>query len=516
MSTYSKSTRLTAVFLAAGFIIAGLLLSIGWVQASDTAAPSQTTAAAGTAFTYQGRLFYNGTAINGPCNLTFRLYDADSFGTQIGSNISITGVSVDDGYFYVDLDFGSGAFTGDARFLQITINSCPNGASNATLDPLIELKPAPYAMYANSAQSLSINNTPALRLQATTSTPNLIGGYSGNIIATGVVGAVIGGGGNSSWHNLITDNYGTIGGGRTNRVGNNDGSANNAENATVAGGVSNTASGTDAAVGGGYFNTASGANAAVAGGNANVASGWYAAIPGGQANIAAGQNSLAAGAGAQAMHSGAFVWDGDDSFDTLSSSWDGQFIVRAPSGIWFGNTTGNITPTISALIDTSTGAYLSYGGTWTNNSDRSLKENFAAVDPQTVLEAVAEMPVTVWNYRSEEASVRHMGPMAQEFYAAFGLGEDDKHISTTDADGVSLAAIQALYAHTQDLQTENAALQEENAAMQAQIDALDARLAALETRPVSAPGGASIPLWAGLALVGLGLVWVFRFRRRIK
>ncbi|OFW35043.1 MAG: hypothetical protein A3J28_14140 [Acidobacteria bacterium RIFCSPLOWO2_12_FULL_60_22] len=55
------------------------------------------------------------------------------------------------------------------------------------------------------------------------------------------------------------------------------------------------------------------------------------------------------------------------------------------------------------------------------------------------------IPMETWNYRSQDTSIRHMGPMAQDFRAAFGLGEDDKHISTVDADGVALAGVQALY-----------------------------------------------------------------------
>jgi TolA-binding protein len=62
-----------------------------------------------------------------------------------------------------------------------------------------------------------------------------------------------------------------------------------------------------------------------------------------------------------------------------------------------------------------------------------------------LLEKLNSIPIETWNFRSQDDSIRHMGPMAQDFYAAFGLGEDDKHISTVDADGVALAGVQALY-----------------------------------------------------------------------
>jgi trimeric autotransporter adhesin len=55
------------------------------------------------------------------------------------------------------------------------------------------------------------------------------------------------------------------------------------------------------------------------------------------------------------------------------------------------------------------------------------------------------MSIATWNWKSQDASIRHMGPMAQDFHAAFGLGETDKGISTMDADGVALAAIQGMH-----------------------------------------------------------------------
>lgn len=76
-------------------------------------------------------------------------------------------------------------------------------------------------------------------------------------------------------------------------------------------------------------------------------------------------------------------------------------------------------------------------------SDRNAKENFQAVSPQKVLEKVTSLPIQEWNFKTD-TEARHIGPMAQDFYAAFGLGSDEKHIATMDADGVALAAIQGL------------------------------------------------------------------------
>lgn len=75
-----------------------------------------------------------------------------------------------------------------------------------------------------------------------------------------------------------------------------------------------------------------------------------------------------------------------------------------------------------------------------------------------VLEKIAGLPISTWNYAWEPASVRHVGPMAQDFYAAFGLGDSDKHIFVVDANGVALVAIQALHRRLQELEAEVAAL----------------------------------------------------------
>jgi hypothetical protein len=76
-------------------------------------------------------------------------------------------------------------------------------------------------------------------------------------------------------------------------------------------------------------------------------------------------------------------------------------------------------------------------------SDRNLKENFQPVDARVVLAKVAALPLSEWNFK-EDTAARHVGPVAQDFHAAFGLGTDDKHIATVDADGVALSAIQGL------------------------------------------------------------------------
>ena len=84
-----------------------------------------------------------------------------------------------------------------------------------------------------------------------------------------------------------------------------------------------------------------------------------------------------------------------------------------------------------------------YAVTMNPTSDRNLKENLHDISPAEVLEKVVQLHISRWNFKSE-AATQHIGPMAQDFYSAFGVGSDDKHIATVDADGVALAAIQAL------------------------------------------------------------------------
>ena len=94
------------------------------------------------------------------------------------------------------------------------------------------------------------------------------------------------------------------------------------------------------------------------------------------------------------------------------------------------------------------------------DSDRNIKEGFAAVDADAVLDKVATLPITSWSYKAEGPQVRHIGPMAQDFKAAFEVGSTDKAIAKVDADGVALAAIQGVLHRVRDLERENAELRE--------------------------------------------------------
>ncbi len=91
------------------------------------------------------------------------------------------------------------------------------------------------------------------------------------------------------------------------------------------------------------------------------------------------------------------------------------------------------------------GAHVTAGGTWTNASDKDLKENFEEVNGENLLEKIESLDISEWNYKNEADDIKHIGPTAQDFYKAFGVGGDDKSISTVDPSGIALAAIKELY-----------------------------------------------------------------------
>jgi hypothetical protein len=280
----------------------------------------------------------------------------------------------------------------------------------------------------NQALEIKVNGLRVMRFEPNATSPNIMSGYSGNAITTGVIGAAICGGGKDTEINMVTDDYGTISGGKDNQAGDNTGTTSDKHNATVSGGNSNIASG-------GY--------STISGGGWNEASGGFSTVAGGYGNTAAGDWSFAAGTYAKANSTGCFVWADSNTAGggILPCDYVNRWVARTTGGVYF--------YTNAAL---SAGSYLAAGsGTWASVSDRAVKENLIEVKPAEVLEKVASIPLSTWNYISEDSAIRHMGPMAQDFYIAFQLGDSEKAIGTIDADGVALASIQALYAENQAL-----------------------------------------------------------------
>jgi hypothetical protein len=316
-------------------------------------------------------------------------------------------------------------------------------------DLLGYFKPAVNA--STGAFEVSVNGALALQIRPDATSAILVAGSNANTVTAGASGAVIGGGGapggptllgdgcNLDCTNRVTDAFGTVGGGAANQAGDAAGTVIDARFATVGGGLSNTASGRFSMAGGGYGNTGSGLFATVGGGGVNIASGQYSTVPGGVGNNAGADYSFAAGRSANAIKPGCFVFSDSSSLNVTSCNIDNGFVARALGGVYF-FTGGNSDATYS-------GAALAPGASaWTVYSDSNGKDNLRIVDAKLVLKEVASIPIATWNWKSQDASIRHMGPMAQDFYAAFGLGDTPKGISTVDADGVALAAIQGLNA----------------------------------------------------------------------
>ena len=264
-------------------------------------------------------------------------------------------------------------------------------------------------------------------------------------------------------------------------------------------GFQNSNPGFLASVTGGHDNTAAGSSSVVGGGEFNLVQGTDSFIGGGFFNFASGNASVALGSNANAVFDGDFVFS-DDSVDgfgstiPFTSTVPKEFAARAVGGFRFVtavNDVGNTTK--SCAIDGN--ANLTCSGAITQGSNRDGKMNVSPVDGRGVLARVAALPIHTWTYKGDRPSVRHIGPMADDFAAAFRVGADDKHIAVVDADGVELAAIQALYRMLQDKSSEIARLEKEISTQRAEIaylrdqsrivNELQARLGRLEKRNVA-------------------------------
>ncbi|NOS72151.1 MAG: hypothetical protein HOP33_19775 [Verrucomicrobia bacterium] len=345
----------------------------------------------------------------------------------------------------------------------------------APLSPLQNLTAAPYANYAYAATTLTaagnqplnftVNGTNVLRITSVNDfvygqTVNSMGGSSANVISNGVVGGFIGGGGNSFYPNRVGANY-----------------------ASVLGGFGNAASG-DYSTAMGVLTTASG-DYSTAMGASTTASGLDSTAMG-SFTTASGIDSTAMGNRAKALHDGTFVWADSQSAD-FASTRANQFAIRAaggvvmnvgssglnPAGVFINSTSANGVALYAAQSSSDAAIVIANGGTgdlikafngvsgnpvfevvndgtvyskgFALTSDRNAKEKFVPVDGRDVLAKIATLPLTEWTYKTDPSGTRHIGPMAQDFHAAFGLnGSDDKHISVVDESGVALAAIQGL------------------------------------------------------------------------
>ena len=241
-------------------------------------------------------------------------------------------------------------------------------------------------------------------------------------------------------------------------------------------------------------------NNAVASGDNSIAMGLRARTTRGSA-FAVGEDVTASAAASVALgyrahtnnRQGSFVFGDRSTADTLragvnhSATWrtSGGFRIFTSSNLSTGVTiqTGvNVSNwgQANAVISTSTGALLTTGGVWQNASDVNRKHHFSWVSGEEVLAGLRDLDIRTWSYLSESETVRHMGPTSQDFRAAFGLGHDDLSIGTVDADGVALAAAQALERRTTEQAAEIDRQRLRIEALETANDRLIARLEALE------------------------------------
>ena len=313
---------------------------------------------------------------------------------------------------------------------------------------------------------------------------------------------------------------------------------------TIGGGSGNSIENTSfATIGGGFGNEAYGHAATVSGGSQNTNRGDFATIPGGEMNTTFGQWSFAAGRRAKAIHDGTFVWADSQGADFASTAAN-QFCIRAAGGVGINRapvaTLHVQSPRATAIDNTASfvntnlgpnASHIQYGitGDWyirsatnsgkvilqdsggnvgigtsspgeklhvvgnifatgsiTPNSDRNAKTGFAPVDAAVILEKVVALPITSWRFKAEPEFVRHVGPVAQDFQAAFALGEHPTAITTVDADGVALAAIQGLNQKLEDrskiLEAELKRRDAENAELKARLTVLEKLITSLSSK----------------------------------
>jgi Chaperone of endosialidase len=262
-----------------------------------------------------------------------------------------------------------------------------------------------------------------------------------------------------------------------------------ADDSVIGGGTLNMINAPTGFIGGGSENVIECTDcpgAAILGGSTNAAFGAFATVAGGTHNLAA-KSAFAAGSYATAFE-GCFVF-GDASVahpqfcDVNRAPALNAFVARATGGVQF-------VTAVQPNGDFLAGVYVGAGGQmFQSGSDRNSKHDIFPVDPEAVLDRVLSLPIATWRYRSEASQALHMGPMAQDFYEAFALGDDDRHIGGLDEPGVALAAIQGLHARVVQrdeaiiaLEAKLVSAEETSARTALRADALERRLEAIEAR----------------------------------
>jgi trimeric autotransporter adhesin len=234
--------------------------------------------------------------------------------------------------------------------------------------------------------------------------------------------------------------------------------------------------------------------AGFAAGFSNVCSGYactalgHTVRAGGEGSVALGyrvnaHNNYTVALGYRASsgtRTGTFVWGDQSATDSVINQANNEFRIRAAGGVRLRTSSA-----ANSVLGTNanTGCDLLAGtGTWSCSSSRTIKDDFAAVNGEDVLLRLRGTPVSTWRYLGEGREVRHLGPVAEDFHAAFGLGAASTSIGLGDIDGVNFAAAQALEARTASLRGELEAVRAELAEARRRLAEMEARLAKLEQR----------------------------------
>lgn len=402
-----------------------------------------------TAFVYQGQLRDHGTNANGNYTMMLKLYDAAGGGNQIGNTIT-TSATFLNGIFSVNLDFGANAFDGTGRWLDIVIQSGTNAPE--TLSPRVQLLPTPYSIFAANAGSLA-SGTWSATAGTFQGYSNVFGISANNSLVLGLstngvlVNGKLSADGFSIGNNISIDDDGN--GGLDLNTGNSNANLR-INNLTLSGDTI-------------QFPAQSGANITVKDDgdfmfDSNIVISALGVLtlpaPGGSLSIGANNQGITVNGVNLSAANGVVLPTSGGGNVSIKTSGNNVYI---PQG-------GFIVDHNIVCASLASSGNVS-AQSFTTTSDRNLKEQFTSIDSRKILERVASLPISSWNFK-QEANTRHIGPMAQDFYAAFNVGTDDKHIATVDEDGVALAAIQGL----------NDKLKEKDA----QIEAMEKRLAALE------------------------------------
>jgi len=421
-----------------------------------------------TAFTYQGKLSSANSPATGMFDLIFRLALDPNGSSYAGSPVVAGGLQVTDGLFSTAIDFGPGLFNGTQYWLEVDVRA--HGATDFTaMSPLQPLSQVPYAVMANSASNLLgtlpasqvVGSLPSSQLSGTMPDASLSGNVAlraGGNIFTGpqIVAGTLAINTYSAPENdfsINSDTYlfshalflrGETG------MDHNHGLAYNGSTFT------NFSGGNFQVDGPALWGYSGGVLGTRVGGDKGALS-WYSGgvVVYGQAYVTgaltADTGSLGSLAVSGAVKAADITLSGNVAAAnaTISSDITGGGNLTVQKDIIGGgvlNLSGS--GAIGGPLAVG-GAIRASGDVYARGikltSDRNAKENFTHVKPTEVLAKVAALPLSEWSYLGDQEHQRHLGPMAQDFQAAFGLnGQDDTHISVVDESGVALAAIQGL------------------------------------------------------------------------